>query len=188
LNLRHEMKVIATPLKEVVLLEPVIHADARGITYEAYNRRTLREVAGIDAEFVQDNRSRSAKHVLRGLHYQLGEPQGKLVGALTGTIFDVAVDLRRGSPQFGKWTGFELSGENRRLAWIPPGFGHGFLVLSEAAEVIYKMSAFWQPKQERVIRWDDPDIGVAWPLAGARPVLSPRDADAPSFRQAEVFP
>jgi dTDP-4-dehydrorhamnose 3,5-epimerase len=181
------MEVIETPLEEVVLLEPKVFADARGITYEAYNRRTLREVAGIDVDFVQDNRSRSARNVIRGLHYQLGEPQGKLVGALTGSIFDVAVDLRRGSPRFGQWIGFELSGDNRRMAWIPPGFGHGFLVLSEAAEVIYKMSAYWQPKLERVIRWDDPDIKVAWPLADARPILSPRDADAPSFRQAEVF-
>jgi dTDP-4-dehydrorhamnose 3,5-epimerase len=182
------LKVIKTDLPEVLLLEPTVYEDPRGITYESYNRRTLREAAGIDVEFLQDNRSRSALNVIRGLHYQLGEPQGKLVGALAGRIFDVAVDLRRSSPRFGKWTSFELSGGNRRMAWIPPGFGHGFLALTDGAEVIYKMSQFWAPKQERVILWSDPDLAVAWPLAGARPVLSKRDGEAGSFRQAEVFP
>jgi dTDP-4-dehydrorhamnose 3,5-epimerase len=182
------MRVVATDLREVLLLEPVIHEDARGITYENYNRRTLRDAAGIDAEFVQENRSRSARNVLRGLHYQVGQPQGKLVGVLSGRIFDVAVDLRRSSPQFGKWTSFELSGENRRLAWIPSGFGHGFLALSEGVEVVYKLSALWAPQLERVIRWDDADLAIAWPLAGKEPLLSSRDANAPALREAEVFP
>jgi dTDP-4-dehydrorhamnose 3,5-epimerase len=182
------VKATATALKEVLLLDPVVHEDPRGITYENYNKRVLREAAGIDVEFVQENRSRSAKNVIRGLHYQLGQPQGKLVGVLTGRIFDVAVDLRRASPQFGQWTSFELSAENRRVAWIPPGFGHGFLALTDGAEVIYKMSEFWAPKQEHVIRWDDPDLAIAWPLAGAKPILSKRDAEATALREAEVFP
>jgi len=182
------VKVTATALKEVLLLDPVVHEDVRGITYENYNRRTLREAAGIDVEFVQENRSRSARNVIRGLHYQLGSPQGKLVGVLVGRIFDVAVDLRRGSPQFGKWTSFELSAENRRVAWIPPGFGHGFLALTDGAEVVYKMSEFWAPKQERVIRWDDRDLAIAWPLGGAQPIVSKRDAEAVALREAEVFP
>jgi dTDP-4-dehydrorhamnose 3,5-epimerase len=182
------MKAIHTDLPEVLLLEPTVFTDPRGATYESYNRRTLREVAGIDAEFVQDNRSRSAKNVIRGLHYQLGEPQGKLVGVLSGRIWDVAIDLRRGSPRFKKWVGFELSGENRRMAWIPPGFGHGFLALTDGVEVMYKMSQFWAPKQERVIRWDDRELGIAWPLAGAAPILSKRDAEAPALSEVEVFP
>jgi len=182
------MKAIQTDLPEVVLLEPTVFTDPRGVTYESYNRRTLREIAGSDADFVQDNRSRSARNVIRGLHYQLGEPQGKLVGVLAGRIFDVAVDLRRSSPRFGKWTGFELSADNRRMAWIPPGFGHGFLALSEYADVLYKMSQFWAPKQERVILWSDPDLAIAWPLGAAQPILSPRDGAAVAFRGAEVFP
>lgn len=180
------MKVISTDLPEVVLLEPKIFEDPRGITYESYNRRTLRETAGIDVEFVQENRSRSVKNTIRGLHYQVGRPQGKLVGVLSGEIFDVAVDLRRSSPAFGKWSGFRLTGENRRLAWIPTGFAHAFLALTENVEVVYKLSEFWAPSLERVIRWDDPDLAIRWPLTGT-PVLSKRDAEAVSFKEAEVF-
>jgi dTDP-4-dehydrorhamnose 3,5-epimerase len=180
------MQVIPTELREVVLLEPKVFEDRRGITYESYNRRTLREAAGVDVEFVQENRSRSAKNTIRGLHYQVGTPQGKLVGVLSGEIFDVAVDLRRSSPAFGKWTGFRLTGESRRLAWIPAGFAHGFLALTDQVEVVYKMSEFWAPKLERVIRWDDPDLAIGWPLAG-EPVLSQRDAEGVRFRQAEAF-
>jgi dTDP-4-dehydrorhamnose 3,5-epimerase len=181
------MKVVPTDLPEVVLVEPRIFEDARGLTYESYNRRSFREATGVDVEFVQDNRSRSAKNVIRGLHYQLGRPQGKLVGVLCGEIFDVAVDLRRSSPTFGKWASFELSASTPRCAWIPPGFAHGFLALSNNVEVLYKMSEFWAPAHERVIRWDDPEIGIPWPLAGA-PILSKRDAEAPRLAQAEVFP
>ena len=181
------MKVIPTDLREVILLEPKIYEDARGYTYESYNRRTFRETAGIDVEFVQDNRSRSVRNVIRGVHYQVGQPQGKLVGVLSGEIFDVAVDLRRSSPTFGKWTAFRLSGENRRLAWIPGGFGHAFLALSDTVEVSYKLSALWTPEVERIIRWDDPDLAIRWPFEG-KPVLSKRDSEAPRFRDAEVFP
>ena len=181
------MKVVATGLPDVVLLEPRVFEDARGFTYESYNRRTLREAAGIDFEFVQDNRSCSVKDTIRGLHYQLGKPQGKLVGALSGEVLDVAVDLRRSSPSFGRWTSFRLSGDNRRLAWIPAGFAHAFLVLSERADVLYKLTDFWAPAFERVIRWDDADLAIAWPLSG-KPLLSKRDAEGMSLRQAEVFP
>ena len=181
------MKVIATGLREVVLLEPKIHEDARGITYESYNRRAFREALGVEVSFVQENRSRSVKHTLRGLHYQVGRPQGKLIGVLSGELYDVAVDLRRSSPTFGKWAGFRLSGGEHRFAWIPAGFGHGFLALSEGVEVLYKLSEFWAPELERVIRWDDPDLAIRWPIAG-KPVLSKRDAEAPRFARAEVFP
>ena len=180
------MKVLPTGLAEVVLLEPKIYEDARGLTYESHNRRTLREAAGIDAEFVQENRSRSRRNVIRGVHYQLGQPQGKLVGVLGGEIFDIAVDLRRSSPAFGKWAGFRLTAEERRLAWIPPGFGHAFLALSDNVEVIYKLTAYWAPQNERVIRWDDPDIAIRWPLAG-EPLLSKRDAEGIGLAQAEVY-
>ena len=181
------MKVVRTELPEVFLLEPKVFEDPRGYTFESYNRRTLREAAGVDVEFVQDNRSRSVKNTIRGLHYQMGAPQAKLVSVLSGRLFDVAVDLRRSSPNFGKWTAFELSGDNRRLAWIPAGFGHAFLALSDHVEVFYKMSEYWAPKLERIIRWDDADLAIRWPLSG-QPVLSRRDAEAVTFRTAEVFP
>jgi len=181
------MKVIPTELAEVLLLEPKIHEDARGITYESYNQRVFREAIGSDVRFVQENRSRSVKHTIRGLHYQLGHPQGKLIGVLAGELFDVAVDLRRRSRTFGKWAGFRLSGREHRYAWIPPGFGHGFLALSEGVEVVYKLSEFWAPEVERVIIWNDPDLAIRWPFDG-KPVLSKRDAAAPRLSQAEVFP
>lgn len=180
------MKAIATDLPGVVLLEPKIYEDARGLAYESYNRRALRDAAGIDVELVQENRSRSRRNVIRGVHYQLGRPQGKLVGVLSGEIFDVAVDLRRSSPAFGKWTGFRLTGEERRLAWIPAGFGHAFLALSDNVEVIYKLTEYWSPEQERVIRWDDADLAIRWPLAG-KPLLSKRDAEGLAFAQAEIY-
>ena len=169
------MKIIKTELADVLLFEPQVFEDARGVTFESYNRRRFTELTGVDLDFVQDNRSRSAKNVLRGLHYQVVRPQGKLVGVLAGEIYDVAVDLRRSSPSFGRWVGFNLSAANRRMAWIPPGFAHGFLSLNDGVEVQYKMSDFWAPEHERVIVWNDSKLGIRWPIKGA-PVLSPRDA------------
>jgi dTDP-4-dehydrorhamnose 3,5-epimerase len=179
------MTPVRTELAEVVLLEPRVFSDARGYNYESYNRRAFRELTGADVDFVQDNRSGSAHNVLRGLHYQIRQPQGKLVSVLRGEIFDVAVDLRRSSPTFGKWAGFRLSAENRRMAWIPPGFAHGFLALSEA-EVLYKLTDFYAPQHERTILWSDSRLAIAWPLTGA-PVVSDRDARGTSFEAAELF-
>ena len=181
------MKRIQTEIPEVVLLEPQVFEDTRGVTFESYNRRRFSDLTGVDTDFVQDNRSRSLKNVLRGLHYQVVRAQGKLVGVLAGEIYDVAVDLRRSSPTFGRWVGFHLSAANRRMAWIPAGFAHGLLALSESAEVHYKMTEFWAPEHERVIAWNDPKIGIRWPLAG-EPVLSPRDAKGAKFAEAELFP
>jgi dTDP-4-dehydrorhamnose 3,5-epimerase len=181
------MQVVRSEISDLLLLEPRIFEDARGHNYESYNRRALRELAGIDVEFVQDNRSRSARNVLRGLHYQIARTQGKLVSALAGEIYDVAVDLRRSSPTFGKWVGFTLSGANKRMAWIPPGFAHGFLALSEGAEVLYKLTDFWAPEHERTLLWNDPAVGVRWPLQGA-PVLSEKDAKGTRLEAAELFP
>jgi dTDP-4-dehydrorhamnose 3,5-epimerase len=180
------MKVMRTEIPEVLLLEPRVFEDARGLAYESYNRRAFRDAAGIDTEFVQDNRSSSRRNVIRGLHYQVARPQGKLIGALRGEIYDVAVDLRRGSRTYGKWVGFTLSEANRRMAWIPRGFAHGFLALSERAEVLYKLDDFWSPPHERTIAWNDADIGVRWPLEG-EPLLSEKDARGVAFRSAEVF-
>jgi dTDP-4-dehydrorhamnose 3,5-epimerase len=181
------MKLLRTEIPEVVLLEPRVFEDARGLTFESYNRRTFRELAGLDVEFVQDNRSRSKRNVIRGLHYQVARPQGKLVGALSGEIFDVAVDLRRNSPTFKRWVGFRLSEANRHMAWIPPGFGHGFAVLSGEADVLYKLTDFWAPEHERTILWSDPALGIRWPIEGA-PILSERDARGARFSDAELFP
>jgi len=181
------MKLIRTELADVVLLEPQVFEDARGVTFENYNKRRFRELTGVDVEFVQDNRSRSARNVLRGLHYQVVRPQGKLVGVLSGEIYDVAVDLRKSSPTFGRWVGFHLSATNRRMAWIPAGFAHGLLALGDGAEVQYKMSEFWAPEHERVIVWNDTTLGIRWPLKG-EPVLSPRDAKGAKFSEAELFP
>jgi dTDP-4-dehydrorhamnose 3,5-epimerase len=181
------MKVIATGLAEVVLVEPKVFEDARGYTYESYNRRAFREATGVDLEVVQQNRSRSVKNVIRGIHYQLGRPQGKLIGVLRGEIYDVAVDLRRSSPNFGKWAAFRIAAEQHRFAWIPPGFGHAFLALSDTVELHYQLSEYWTPAVERIIRWNDPQLAIAWPLQG-EPILSPRDAAAPYLAQAEVLP
>lgn len=180
------MKVIKTEIPEVLLLEPRVFEDARGVAFESYNRRTFQEVTGLDPQFVQDNRSTSRKNVLRGLHYQVERPQGKLVSVLRGEIYDVAVDLRRSSPTFGKWVGFRLSDADRRMAWLPRGFAHGFLALSESAEVLYKLDDFWSPPHERTIVWNDPDLGVRWPLHG-EPVLSDKDRRGERFASSEVF-
>jgi dTDP-4-dehydrorhamnose 3,5-epimerase len=180
------MKVIETPLPGVLLLEPRTFGDARGFFLESWNRRTFADF-GVDLDFVQDNHSRSAKGVLRGLHYQLNDPQGKLVRVVSGAVFDVAVDLRRSSPHFGQWVGYELSADNRRMMWIPPGFGHGFMVQSDNADFLYKTTAFYAPQWDRGIRWDDPQIAVQWPLEAA-PTLSDKDQALPFLKDAEVYP
>ena len=179
------MQIHETNLAEVKLLEPRVFADSRGFFLESYNRRTFAEF-GIDETFVQDNHSRSERGVLRGLHYQLIQPQGKLVRTVRGEIFDVAVDLRRSSPTFGQWTGHLLSEENRQMLWVPAGFGHGFLVLSAIAEVLYKATDFYAPQSERSVLWNDPRIGIRWPDAGT-PMLSAKDAAGRPLLEAEVF-
>jgi len=179
------MQIHETNLAEVKLLEPRVFADSRGFFLESYNQRTFAEL-GIHDSFVQDNHSRSERGVLRGLHYQLIQPQGKLVRAARGEIFDVAVDLRRSSSTFGQWTGHRLSEENKQMLWIPAGFGHGFLVLSEAAEVLYKATDFYAPHGERSILWNDPTIGIQWPAAGM-PMLSEKDSAGRRLLEADVF-
>jgi len=175
-------------IPDVVLVRPPVFADARGYFFETWQERKF-AAAGIDAHFVQDNENRSARHVLRGLHYQILRPQGKLVRVVTGAVFDVAVDLRRSSSTFGKWVGVSLSAENHQALWVPPGFAHGFLVLSESAHFLYKCSEFYAPEHERAIRWDDEELNIGWPLPrGTAPVLSTRDRDAVDFKKAEYFP
>jgi dTDP-4-dehydrorhamnose 3,5-epimerase len=180
------MNVIETALPGVLLLEPRVFGDARGFFMESWNRQTFTQL-GLNPDFVQDNHSRSTRGVLRGLHYQLNEPQGKLVRVVNGAVFDVAVDLRKSSPHFGKWVGFELSAENKRMMWVPPGFGHGFLVLSESADFLYKTTAYYAPQWDRGVRWNDPDIGVRWPL-DSEPQLSAKDQVAPLLKDAEAYP
>jgi dTDP-4-dehydrorhamnose 3,5-epimerase len=180
------MNVVRTSLPDVLILEPRVFGDDRGFLMESYNRRTLRDVAGIDAEFVQDNHSRSARGVLRGLHYQIVHPQGKLVRVTSGAVFDVALDLRRSSATFGKVATFELSEENRRIAWIPPGFAHGFLVLTAFADFLYKATDYYAPEHERCIRWDDPALCIQWPLQDP-PRLSPKDANGSLLAQSETY-
>jgi len=181
------MKVTPTAIPDVLLLEPEVFADARGFFFESYNRRAFREATGLDVEFVQDNHSKSVQGVLRGLHYQLPpRAQGKLVRVIQGEVFDVAVDLRRSSPTFGRWVGVILSAANKRQLWIPPGFAHGFLTLSESAEFLYKTTDYYAPEYERSIRWDDAQLAIAWPLA-IPPLLAPKDAAARPFAEAEAF-
>ena len=179
------MNIIKTTLPDVLLIEPKAFGDARGFFLESWNRQTFAEL-GLDPDFVQDNHSRSARGVLRGLHYQLNEPQGKLVRVVSGAVFDVAVDLRKSSPHFGQWVGYELSADNHRMLWIPPGFGHGFLVLSDSADFLYKTTVYYAPQWDRGVRWDDPEIGVAWPLDGT-PTLSAKDQIQPLLKDAEVY-
>ncbi len=180
------MNVIRTEIPEVVLLEPKVFPDERGLVFESYNRRAFRDATGQDVEFVQDNHSRSKKNVIRGLHYQVKRPQGKLIRVVRGEIFDVAVDLRRSSPTFGKWVGFILNDSNSRMAWIPPGFAHGLLALSDQVDVLYKMTEYWSPELDRTIVWNDPQIGVRWPLKGES-VLSAKDAIGRRLAEAETF-
>ena len=181
------MRVTPSAIPEVLLLEPKVFGDQRGFFFESYNRCAFAQATGIDVEFVQDNHSRSLKNVLRGLHYQLRQPQGKLVRVVAGEVFDVAVDIRRASPTFGKWFGALLSAGNKRQMWVPEGFAHGFLVLSENAEFLYKTTDYWAAEHERCIAWDDPDLAIAWPLDGAAPLLSDKDRQGVAFASAECF-
>jgi dTDP-4-dehydrorhamnose 3,5-epimerase len=180
------MRVSPTRLAEVLLIEPKVFGDSRGFFFESWNEREF-ERAGIRAKFVQDNHSRSQKGVLRGLHYQVRQPQGKLVRVTEGEIFDVAVDIRRSSPTFGTWGSARLSAQSKSMLWIPVGFAHGFCVVSEFAEVLYKTTDFYAPEHERSIAWNDPDLGIDWPLSGA-PLLSAKDAAGARLQDAEVFP
>lgn len=180
------MQVEVTPLADLLLITPRVFGDARGFFYESFNQRAFAEATGVTAAFVQDNHSRSAQHVLRGLHYQIRQPQGKLVRATQGEVFDVAVDLRRASPSFGQWYGVNLSADNKQMLWIPPGFAHGFLVLSDSAEVQYKATDYYAPDHERSLRWDDPAIAIGWPLS-AMPLLSAKDEQGLMMAQAELF-
>ncbi len=179
------MNVETTPLDGVLVLEPKVFGDSRGFFYESWNARAF-EAAGIPATFVQDNHSRSARNVLRGLHYQIKQPQGKLVRCTLGEVFDVVVDLRRSSPTFGKWYGCTLSGENKRMLWVPRGFAHGFVVTSDFAEFLYKTTDYWAPEHERTLAWDDPTLAIPWPLSG-EPALSAKDKVGATLGRAEVY-
>ena len=180
------MNVIETGPPGVLILEPKVFGDARGFFQETWNAKVFADI-GIDAQFVQDNHSRSAKGILRGLHYQVQEPQGKLVRVTSGRVFDVAVDIRRSSPHFGRWTGVELSGDNKRMFWVPPGFAHGFVALEDETDFLYKCTALYAPQWDRSIAWNDPDIGIDWPLEGLAPLLSAKDTAAIALKDAEVF-
>lgn len=181
------MKAIPTRLAEVLILEPRVFGDERGFFYESFNARAFEEATGVRRDFVQDNHSRSARGVLRGLHYQIEQPQGKLVRVVAGEVLDVAVDIRRGSPGFGQWVGVRLSAENKRQLWVPEGFAHGFVVLSEYAEFLYKTTDYYAPAHERCIRWDDPELAIDWQFDSV-PQLSAKDQAAPTLRDAELFP
>ncbi len=181
------MKVTATSIPDVLVIEPKVFGDARGFFYESFNQKAFDEAIGRHVEFVQDNHSRSAKGVLRGLHYQIEQPQGKLVRAVRGSVFDVAVDIRRSSPTFGRWVGEELSESNHKQLWIPPGFAHGFLVLTDAAEFLYKTTNYYAPAHERCIAWNDPTLAIDWPLGGAMPLLSAKDATGAMLDKAELY-
>jgi dTDP-4-dehydrorhamnose 3,5-epimerase len=180
------MQVVQTAIPEVLILEPQVYGDERGFFFESFNQQKFESLTGVKANFVQDNHSRSAVNVLRGLHYQIQQPQGKLVRVVAGEVFDVAVDLRRQSATFGKWVGVILSAENKRQLWGPPGFAHGFLVLKEGTEFLYKTTDYYAPQHERCIRWDDPEIGIEWPQA-IEPVLSGKDQLGLDFSKAYVF-
>lgn len=182
------MQVTPLAIPDVMLIEPKVFGDARGFFFESFNQRAFNEATGTNHQFVQDNHSRSARGVLRGLHYQIQQPQGKLVRVVSGAVFDVAVDLRRSSPTFGRWVGEVLSAENQRQLWVPSGFGHGFLVLSGEADFLYKTTDYYAPAHERCLAWNDPEIGIQWPVAGIVPALSAKDAAGLNIGQAELFP
>jgi dTDP-4-dehydrorhamnose 3,5-epimerase len=182
------VEFVPTRIPEVVLIKPRVFGDARGFFFETWHERKF-AAAGIAGHFVQDNHSHSTRHTLRGLHFQIRQPQGKLVRVSRGEVFDVVVDIRRSSPHFGQWVGVLLSDTNHHMLWVPPGFAHGYLALSDEIDFLYKCTDFYAPEHERALRWDDPEIGVQWPLpADARPVLSAKDAVAPLFKDAETFP
>ena len=180
------MKIIATDIPDVLVIEPRVFGDDRGFFYESFNQKVWEEKTGLRMTFVQDNHSRSKRNVLRGLHYQIKQPQGKLMRVIAGEVFDVAVDIRKSSPTFGRWVGFTLSAENKRIMWIPEGFAHGFLVLSDFAEFLYKTTDYWAPEYERTIIWNDSDLSIKWPLQ-VNPVLSSKDCDGLGFKSAECF-
>lgn len=181
------MKVERTAIADVLILEPKVFGDARGFFFESYNRKAFARATGLDPEFVQDNHSSSARNVLRGLHYQLRQAQGKLVRVTAGEIWDVAVDLRRGSTSFGRWVGTNLDAVARRMMWVPPGFAHGFLVLSESADVQYKTTDYYAPEHERTLQWNDPALGIPWPLVG-EPVLAEKDTQGMLLAVTETYP
>lgn len=181
------MNVIRTKIPDVLIIEPKVFEDKRGYFQESWNKRTFENTAGIKADFVQDNHSRSVKNTLRGLHYQIKQPQGKLVRVVTGKVFDVVVDLRKSSPTFGEWEGIELSAENHRQLWVPEGFAHGFLILSDTADFLYKTTTYYAPEYDRCLKWNDPDVGVNWPLDD-EPLLSEKDMKGTAFTEIEVFP
>ncbi len=180
------MQIQTTAIPDVVIIEPKVFGDDRGFFYESFNERRFQELTGVTANFVQDNHSKSAKNVLRGLHYQIQQPQGKLVRVVAGEVFDVAVDIRKSSPTFGHWVGVVLSAENKRQLWVPPGFAHGFVVTSDTAEFLYKTTDYWAPEFERSILWNDPAVGIQWPIAG-EPLLSGKDQIGKLLADAEVF-
>lgn len=179
--------VTPTAIPDVLVLEPRVFGDARGFFFESFNQRDFTQATGLDVTFVQDNHSKSAQGVLRGLHYQVQHAQGKLVRVVQGEVFDVAVDLRRSSPTFGRWVGERLSADNKKQMWVPPGFAHGFVVLSETAEFLYKTTDYWYPEHERSLLWNDPALGIDWQVA-ATPLLAGKDAAAPVLAQAETYP
>ena len=181
------MKVIPTEIPDVLIIEPQVYGDDRGFFLESFNQKDFREKTGVNTTFVQDNHSMSLKNVLRGLHYQIPNPQGKLVRVVSGSVFDVAVDARKSSPTFGQWVGCVLSAENKRIFWVPEGFAHGFLVLSDRAEFLYKTTNYYYPQYEKTISWNDADLGIDWPLE-TPPILSPKDQAGQPFKSVEVFP
>lgn len=180
------MKVTPTAIPDVLIIEPKVFGDARGFFYESFNQKAFNEATGLSLNFVQDNHSRSGKGVLRGLHYQIEQPQGKLVRVVRGAVFDVAVDIRKASPTFGQWVGIELSEDNHKQLWVPPGFAHGFLVLSDSADFLYKTTDYYAPQHERSLLWNDPSVAVEWPISG-NPQLAAKDAAGKRLQQAEVF-
>ncbi|MDO9235813.1 MAG: dTDP-4-dehydrorhamnose 3,5-epimerase [Aquabacterium sp.] len=181
------MKTISTAIPDVLIIEPKVFGDSRGFFFESFNKKSFKDATGVDADFVQDNHSRSAKGVLRGLHYQIEQPQGKLVRVVRGAVFDVAVDLRRSSATFGKWVGAELTEENHRQLWVPPGFAHGFLTLSDSADFLYKTTDYYAPQFERCIAWNDPALAIAWPMSGDSPQVSIKDLSGVLLVNAQVF-
>ena len=180
------MRVMPTAIADVLVIEPKVFGDERGFFFESFNERAFAEATGTAPRFVQDNHSRSVRNTLRGLHYQIRQPQGKLVRVVAGEVFDVVVDIRRSSPTFGKWVGERLSAENKKMMWIPPGLAHGFSVISEQADFLYKTTEYWAPQHERTLLWNDPELGIAWPLA-AEPILAPKDRAGKRLAEAEVF-